>query len=502
MKALYCLRRRALSVAARGTQRSSSCARWYPAIVVVIAGAVPCSAFADLTDVPFQSEFEQAAARAVQATYDMLFDDPNDPNDPGSCTADQRVESSTCNGVVFATFESVRELVETGNELTGDPDFRRQFSLNLDQENLGFALRWNAAEELAAQGSSATQFSSSQLDSLASRLAALRFGARGAAGGGASADSEDAPSLWSMFANGSFGYGHKDDTTDPFPESGATTTGTEDAFDFDTQEVTIGADYRVSNAVVVGAMAGYTARTVDFDSTVSIVDGIIDVKGESFILFGTWEGDRFYLSGSIGAQWLEYEMFRRITYPSFNPLIPPTDITRFSETDSDAVTATFSAGFRHEAGAFGFELFLESEYLDIKIDGATEQAGTTPTGHELQFGDQDIKSFDLAPGVSFSYNFAAPFGVVIPYLRGEFHKELENERRNISAFYAGAGENAGSDADFNLSTDDPDDDYALLVAGFSIYRSRALQGYLQYQQIFELDNYDDRAIVGGIRVAF
>src|SRR5688572_20474641 len=75
---------------------------------------------------------EQAAASANQATFDRL-DPLCGPNAaPGACAAGDRT-----------VYGSVRELVHTANELSSDPAV--EFSLGLDQEGLGFALRWTAA---------------------------------------------------------------------------------------------------------------------------------------------------------------------------------------------------------------------------------------------------------------------------------------------------------------------------------------------------------------------
>ncbi len=482
----------------RYERRSSgfwACApRIAPATSIVAASVVFCTpAYADLDDLLFKNPIERAAASANQATYDMLTGGATP-----TCLPDATSPTGSCTGLVFQTFENLRELVETANGLTPGNQGSTRYSLFLDQENLGFALRWTAAEELAAQGSSATQFSNNQLNSLASRISALRFGARGASGAGASADSEGIASRWGIFVDGSYGFGRKDDTSDPYQESG--TNGSEDAFDYDGQEITFGVDYRLSDAVVVGGLAGYTERTIDFDSTESIVDGGIDVQGESLILFGMWESDRFYLSGSLGGQWLQYDLTRRITYPSLNPLVASADVTKVSATDSTAITGTFGAGFTHNVRAFSFELYLNGDYQDIKIDGFNE---TGTEGFELDYGDQDIKSFDLAAGIQLHYALITRLGVIVPFLRGEFHRELENDERNISAVYAALPTGSViSKENFNLATEQPDEEYQLAAAGFSVVLPRGLQGFLQYQQIFGLDGIDDEVIAGGFRFEF
>ncbi|MFT7561812.1 MAG: hypothetical protein ACI93R_003743, partial [Flavobacteriales bacterium] len=104
---------------------------------------------------------------------DSLSDSISD-NVIGSAT-DSR-GSLACTGRTFKIFSNVREIIHTGNELTGSgPNL---FSLGSSAEGLGFALRWLAAEEFAAQGDMSSDFVSAQVSGLSSRMTALRFGAR------------------------------------------------------------------------------------------------------------------------------------------------------------------------------------------------------------------------------------------------------------------------------------------------------------------------------------
>lgn len=472
----------------------------------ILGAAVP-HARADLTNPLILDQLrplEQRAAVANQSVYDQLVSS-------GTCSDQSSVPSGACSGQVFLVFDNVRELVHTSNELTRTGP--TQFSLGLDVENLGFALRWTAAEELAAQGDSATQFSNNQIGTLGSRLFALRFGARGflaagrtarpesvltagapqALGGGAAADTDSIASRWGGFIDGSFGYGNREDTS--FSQ------GFEDAFDFDGQEVTMGVDYRFTDAFVLGVLGGYTERAIDFDSRLSIVDARIDSDGLGLNVYALWERQNFYLNGSIGGQWLSHELVRRITYPSFNVLVAPVDETARSDTDSSAIMATFGLGYDARWNAFSIEPFLKAEYQDITIDGFIERDAN---GFEFQYGDQDIKSLEGAIGLKLQYVFTPSFGVLVSYVRGEYRREFENDSRNISAVYSGVVPLASTttSGDFGLPTDEPDDDYYSVAGGFSVVLKGGLQGFVQYSQVLDLDLYTDHVITGGVRLEF
>jgi len=463
-----------------------------------------------LTDVAAAANFnalERAAARANQDTFNQLSG-PCSDGVTGSCSAGD-----------LAVLQRTRELVQTANELLGQGPTR--FSLSLDSRGLGFALRWTAAEEVSAQGASSTRFAASQLSALATRVAALRWGVTGlrtaqndgspqedspalgwsgfttARGGGAGADGDSEFSRWGPFLNDSFGYGSKEPTD------------LEDAFDFDGHEVTAGIDYRFTPSRVAGVLLGYSKKRLDFDSSLSIVDGGMRSDGVSLIGFGMLEGDKAYASGSVGYQRLTHDLKRRISYPSFNPLVASVDSTATSSSDSSTFLAMVDAGYTWRLGAFSIEPNLQVQFTHTKIDGFSENsvsnlAPGTFDPFAMNVGEQTIRLVDIAPALKLQYVLTPPFGVLVPYFVGRFHAEASNSARAIASRYADAlNLVAGSpDANFSVSTDRPDKQYWTLAAGASVVLPHGWQGFLQYLTVEGLTNYSDRVITGGIRYEF
>jgi uncharacterized protein YhjY with autotransporter beta-barrel domain len=477
--------------------------------LLLLHAILPPAARADLTDPRILAQLnalESASAQANQATYDALL---------GPCSAGSGPD---CPDDVLGVFEETRELVQTANELLGTGD--TTFSLGLDIDGLGFALRWTAAEEMAAQGSMTTEFAANQTSALSARIAALRWGISGPRtthgtqpgdgsirvarsgpvelGGGASGDAEVIYSRWSWFLDGAFGYGDKDPTD------------LEDAFDFDGQEITVGVDYRFSPRLAAGAMLGYSSKEVDFDSSRSIVDGGIESDGYSGFVYGLLEGERAYLTGSLGYQRLSHDSRRRITYPSQNPLVPATDSLATSTTDSSAVLATLGAGYAFRWGGFSIEPSLGLDYVDARVDGFRESSvdntanGSPDDPFDLQIGDQSIESLDGNTGLQLQYVFTPRFGVLVPYLSGRYHREMLDDVRRVSALYADAFAQLvqSIDADFNVPTDPPDEDYYTAAAGVSIVLAGGLMGFVQYLEVLDLDDYSDTVITGGLRYEF
>jgi len=474
--------------------------------VLCTAQSVPGLPSGSLTDQRILSQLnalEQSAASANQGTYNELL---------VAC-------ANGCSPELTAVFESVEELVHTANELLGIGPTDN--SLGLDIEGLGFALRWTAAEEMAAQGSMTTEFAANQLSAMASRVAALRWGIGGLRtvqtgsggekrvlvassssaprGGGASADADSLVRRWGWFIDGAFGYGNKDPTV------------LEDAFDFDGQEITVGLDYRFSPALVAGVIVGYTDKEIDFDSSLSIVDGGIESDGYSGMLYLLAEGDKAFISGSLGYQTMSHDIRRRITYPSLNPLVPGTDSTALSDTDSEAILATLGFGYQFRLAAFAVEPSINASYTDATVDGFGERSFPTgdpgsgePDPFDLRIGGQDIESLDLAASLKLQYVFTPSFGVIVPYARGSYHRELLDDARRVSAIYGDAASVLGgaSATDFAVATDEPDEEYYSVSGGFSVVLQGGLQGFLQYTEILDLESYTESVISGGFRYEF
>lgn len=473
---------------------------------------LPLFAQADLQDLvgSFSTELENSTALSAQATYDNLL--------INGCADVDIVATATCAGTTFAVFENLRELVHTANELTGNGATR--FGLGTDLRALGFALRWTAGEEFAAQGSMTGDFVNGQLANLTSRLAALRLGAAGFSvgsvsnygdssqrmasanrailGGGASGDEGfEQYSPWGGFMNVSYGYGDK------------TATDFEDAFDFDGYQINGGLDYRLNQQWVIGAVLAYTDQTIDFDSSQSIVEGGVESDGFSVMPFILIQEDSWFWSFSVGYQQMALSTDRAIRYTSLNPNVSNTDTRTVSSTDASTVSMFTSIGYTFRRGRFSFEPYVEYETLSIAIDGFTER-DINNSSFDLRVADQDVDSTEIAFGASMNFTLTPSFGVFVPQIDVQRRSQQDDESRSIGTSYSGTD----LSSNLNVVTDELDSDYYVTTFGVSSVlrggRQRAadgaisggLQGFINYKVISNLENYTHRVITAGMRYEF
>jgi outer membrane autotransporter protein len=482
-----------------------------PLMALLIAPAFGQTASGNLTALvdsglyPFNG-LEISAARTNDAAYAALLPACS-PNPATGATP------AGCSGNELRLFDRLRELEDTANALLRRGE--TTYSLRLGAQALGFALRWTAPEEYAAQGSLTTKFANSQLSSLAGRFSALRFatqlqnladgdfnpgpaegdtprvasyssgtprgGAAGADGGGFSADS------FNGIANGSYSAGKKAPTT------------FEDAFNYNDTEYSAGTDVRLNPHLVVGVLGGYSVKHVNFNSSESIVAGGIRGEGYSVIGYGQWEGDALYANASLGYQHLTLDTHRSITYPSLNPLIPSVNETSTSSASANSWIANVGTGYTLHWRGFSLEPYLSAQYVHTGIGGFTEHDGD---GFDINVQSQSIPSFTGAAGLRLQQAISGPFGVIVPYIYGEYRHEFQEDSRVVRSAYADASVTDTGSTDFNLPTDEPTRGYYLAGAGLTLVFKHGIQGFVQYVRVLEMTNYTDYVASGGLRIEF
>lgn len=481
---------------------------------LVTFSATPAQA--DLTDFTglFQSELEERAALSNQTVYNELK--------AQGCSDTERTSDEFCTGTTFIVWKNVRELVHTANELTGNGP--TQYSLDTDLEGLGFALRWTAGEEFATQESMTDSFTGGQLSNLATRITAVRSGARGFTLNGISTgnheqlalahtqtglnagdktDSADAAwSRWGGFLNGSYSYGDESPTQ------------RENAYDFDGREISAGLDYRINTQWVVGGLVGYQDQEIDFDSSQSIVDGGVLMDGWSLTPFVLYQLDEWYATASAGLQSVEFTTERSIRYPSLNPNVPSVNTVATSSNSARTFTASLSGGYSYRiTDALTLEPSLAVNYQRTAIDAYTEQ-DIKDDGFNFIVDKQSIKSLETVFGVKMQYVFSTQYGVFMPFVDAQLFAQHETDERYINATYANAANVITDSARFSLPTNTPDGDYKIYGLGVAAVlrgasqatldapASGGIQGFVQIRQVVDVGNFSQRIITGGLRYEF
>lgn len=359
------------------------------------------------------------------------------------------------------------------------------------------ALQRVAPEQIISQGTEATRTATNVIGA---RLSALRLGVTGvslvgwdgigsplAASGLASqserggAAGDDPSSPWNrlgVFVNGSYQFGDVDTT---FNQLG---------FDFDSGGVTAGADYRFTQSLIFGVAFTYLRMESDFDRS----GGELDSDTYAGSIYGTfYPTDNFYVDGIASIGGIDYESARRISYTVPGDTVNTAAI---SNPDGRQYAASIGAGYNLPVGALTLDPYVRINYINLDIDGFSEQGGD---GWAMQFEDQTVESLTSSLGTQLQYAMSLPWGVLQPYVRGEWRHEFEDDGRIIPVRFLG---NTTNNLAFSTVTESPDRNYFTVGAGVSATFARGVSAFVDYDALLGYDDIESHAFMVGTRMEF
>lgn len=390
-----------------------------------------------------------------------------------------------------------------------DPDFQTRCNrvLRAAPANRGAAvnaLQQVSPEQIISQGTEATKISANVLGA---RLADLRGGAgglslagfklngqsglgNGLAGfsaypetGGAAGD-EGSP-IWNrlgVFINGLGQFGKVDPT---FNQVG---------FDFDRGGVTAGADYRFTKDLILGGAFTYIRTESSFDRN----GGSLDSDSYTGSLYGNFYAtEKFYLDGVATVGGIDYDSKRRISYTAGTGA--DLDVVNSQATAKPGgmqYSVSLGAGYNHSLGEVTLNPYARVNYTKLDLDGFSESGGS---GWAMQFSDQGVESVTTTLGTQVSYSVSTPFGVLLPYVRGEWHHEYDDGSRNIPVRFLGDNR---SGLTFITFTEGPDRNYFTVGTGISGTFAKGITAFLNYDALLGYRNIESHAFLVGARMEF
>jgi large repetitive protein len=220
--------------------------------------------------------------------------------------------------------------------------------------------------------------------------------ANAASGGGAGGP-------WTIWAGGAIRFGDRD------ANSGRV------AQEFESEGITIGADYRFSPSFGAGLGVGLGRDTVDVGDNGSQSRG----EAKTIALYGSLlPAKGWFVDGLIGYQQLDFDLTRYVT---------PTGALVNSSRDGDQWFATLSAGTDIETGNWRLIPYARFDMTRATLKGYAENSGSV---FDLTFLDQDVNFTSLGLGTRVKYSHRTGWGYLLPQLRAEYQWNVE---RNADA---------------------------------------------------------------------
>ena len=347
------------------------------------------------------------------------------------------------------------------------------------------ALQEIVPSQLPSEGTHTLFLADAQVSMIANRLQSLRHSSFGkevdqflvsfndygltVSGGGAGAG-ESLAGRVGLFLTGLINTGDKD------------TTDRELGFDFDSQGITAGVDYRFTDTTIVGGALGYTTVDAEFHSA----GGDQDIEALTLSAYGThYATDVMYVDWIASYSDNDYETTRNLS--AFN-----------TETQGDSSgnywALSLSAGAELSRGAMVFSPYARLEYMDAEIDSYTEEGGA---GFAINYDDQSLESFTSALGARIARAVSTSWAVLSPSAYVEWVHEFQDDARLIHWRLA-----EDPSVGFTVETDDPDRDFFKFGLAAAATFAHGRSAYLSYESYLDMDDVSYHQLDIGLRVAF
>jgi uncharacterized protein with beta-barrel porin domain len=263
---------------------------------------------------------------------------------------------------------------------------------------------------------------------------------------------------------------------------------TDEGFDFDTQGITAGVDYRLNNQAVIGVALGYS----DFDSEVN-TGATVESKALTFSAYGSFNvTDNFYIDAKASFGSPDFDQQRSV---DFTLQDNQTDQLAVGKTDGSQQSFVITSGYQFNKNGWQFTPSISAEYNKSKVDAFVE---TGAGDFNVGYSEQNFNTTRFTAGFQANKAISLSKGVLIPSIGYQYIHENQTGDDVILMRVSNmpAGEFFESETGFN------DNNYSMLDLGLSFVTSNGKQAFIQYSKALGWEGFDKRSINLGARFEF
>ncbi len=210
--------------------------------------------------------------------------------------------------------------------------------------------------------------------------------------------------------------------------------------DGDSTAAEIGLDWRLSDRVVLGALAGLERVDYDFDAEAPGVNftpasraGEADADNAYLTLFANFAvGDHGFIELSGGYERSDGDYVRNPVFQESTRAVPQRDARLEGSADGTTTWVGINGGWDFQRGATSIGPFAGVTWTRAELDPYTER-DPLGSGLAMSFSGTDRDSLLAHAGLRISRAFSTGSGVLLPQLRLEYQRELENDRPAASS---------------------------------------------------------------------
>lgn len=408
------------------------------------------------------------------------------------------------------------------------------------QESAGLLLGVSG-QEVAAMAGSFTQLVPGGAISAENRLSHLRLAQAGSPTGKALAwDSRTGALTFDLESGG--GAGDTFENRWRFYVNGDVTTGQQDTtelvegYDLHGFSVNGGGDYRLERNRFIGFNLATDQVNLDY---VGGSDGkVMTYDAAAYALL--FRDDGWYVQGYAGLGTGKIDLSRSLRFRSRSSVITLPDGTTFldlfspietietnfnSNTDAGRLFTTVGAGRDLQRGPVTIGVSGSLDFLRVNVDGYTETTDD-PRGDplKLQINDYNYRSLRFIAAVDASRPISTSYGVMTPFVRGEWIHEFEDNPTAIRARFAADPFSVGfvqnnlsylggapavnpqtgqpDPTTFVITSDNPDTDYFQFSTGANAVLPQGVQAFVSLEALVGLRNFERYTLHFGVSKEF
>ena len=280
-------------------------------------------------------------------------------------------------------------------------------------------------------------------------------------------------SPWGVFVSGDFERGDRE-----LPSS--------NGFDFTTNTVMAGVDYRLNNHWVLGSAVSGSQGKAEQDDRPDETE----LSQSALSLFGSFYADNFYVDALATFGKNDYDMARSV--------LAGTAVKSLANADTKGSETSFGlgAGYQFDFTSMQLKLFTRLDYINVGVDGYTE-VSSDDTMLVARINDFDIKSFTSNLGFAYTWIINTSFGVLSPELGVDYEHQFKGDGFNVDGQFIG-----GDAGEFSISTLDKDANYFNGNLALNAVFTQGVSAYLSYTGQFGRDKWSSDHYALGARMEF
>lgn len=276
---------------------------------------------------------------------------------------------------------------------------------------------------------------------------------------------------WGFFATGSGTTGNIRDDSSRTDSS------------FRNAGLTLGGDYRFSEHLAAGVMAGYNRLWSDLDS----IGSRAVIQNTMLGVYGTYYRKGFYLEGQASHGWNNTDKDRRIVFPGI-------DRTAASDQKGRIWNLSAGAGYDYTLDHWIFTPKASLDYVQLSTEDYTE-SGAGALDLQVDGGSSTLLLGQI--GGSIAYRWQMDGATLLPRIWAMYGRELVRDD-----LFGTTARLAMGSASFTTYSIPPDRDFLSLGAGVSASIARGMLLYFNVGCQVGQSNYDAFHLNAGIRVPF